>query len=313
MKMAFLVALFACTWIAHFGMACDDAYCRFTYLGCKGFNGQVNPFCEKLSATTNEYARIQTEWFFCLYNLEHSFLMGGTNVFSQAKASVLDHAMKITDKFDGAIHTGFVSLLEISILRMLQYGSGEERVLDRDSVEELLPCWLFVAMKGGETRWGGARNIMRTSVFRELILIANGLIAYAREHGEMKKHLDVSSIDAISCGTWHVQYAYKGRDAWCINASRTTGPRTCSFEHVPEICELGGCIKSDDITLTSAFTRMRQDVFEDGKILLPDTPFACKIDHNRKVFYRGHPIVWQNPASGALIRTDTIPGKQESD
>jgi len=313
MKVAFSVALLFCALIAHLGVACENDYCKFTYLGCKGFNGQGNPFYGKLAAATNEYAKSQTMWFSCLYNLEHSFLMADSNAFSQAKASVLDHAKKLTDAFDGAIHTGYVSLLEISILRMLQHEGDGGYELDCNSIKELLPYWLFAAMKKGEARWGGDRNILRTSVFRELILLAHELIAYAREHGEMPKVLALSSVDAVSFGNWHVRCAYKNDNAWCLNATRTTGSTTCRFEQVPEICELGGGVKSDEIVLTSAFTRMRKEAFTDRKVLLPGTPFACRIDHDKKVFYRGHPFVWQCPARGVLIRTNMISDAQESD
>lgn len=283
------------------GASCDSLYCRFTYLGFNGFaHREKNPFVEELrSKTKDEYLKFQVKWFARLYDLERSFFELGREEFEREKIETKEMLSEVIAAFGGTIHPGYIALLEVSILRMMQgVGEVKQKMLRMD-VEMLLHSAVIKAMKKGEAKWGVSRNIIRVCVYREMILVASDILSGEYEN-RCSSENSRKTIDSIPGGVWCLNVEKKGKE-WKIRAyqdEKSVG--VCSEIPIPEICELGGGAKLNMLCLLCSFSEMRRLAFEEGKVLFEGTSYACRIDHTRKVCCRGHPFVLEDVIKGVF-------------
>lgn len=291
-------ALLGVAGIAMSAFSCDSPYCQFEYLGGRGpiaFDAQVavdsRPDVRQKGSLT-----LQHRWFCSLYRLERAFFDNDGITFAECKRNVLALEDELLSRLDVPLHYGFAALLELSLLRMMQSADNKGEYVDAAAVVELLPPrFVDSALAGGEA-WGSPRNARRVAVFRELLIIADSIIAHKRVHGIAP--LSKEELYAVSekARSMKVLYASKGT-SWRVFLDIDEGFADRARIFVPSVCELGGSVKTFTVQVSDDFSALRERLFHGGSIGGSNPKWACHVNHAHPVVVRGHPMQWGDGVS----------------
>lgn len=293
-----LAMLLVTTWIAMSAFGCESPYCQFEYLGGRApiaFDAHA-AVGSALNARQKESLTLQHRWFCSLYRLERAFFGNDGIKFAECKRNVLELEDELLSRLEAPLHYGFAALLELSLLRMMQSSDNKGEYIDAAAVVELLPPkFVDSALAGGEA-WGAPRNARRVALFRELLIIADSIVAHKRVHGIAP--LSTEELYGVSekARNMKVLYASNGT-SWRVFLDIDEGFADRPRIFVPSVCELGGSVKTFTVQVSDDFSALRERLFHGGSIVERNPKWACHVNHARPVVVRGHPMQWGDGVS----------------
>ena len=287
------VTYFAASCFFSRAWCCENPYCRFTYLGGRSpivFDGKTNVYTN-LNDWQRKCLTLQDKWFISLYEMERAYFANDKIGFANRCKDVKLVEDDVVSFFDGRMKTGFVALMQISILRMMLSDNNDGTIVNATTIEDLMPSQIVDAVLSGVETWGAPRNAKRTVAFRDLMIVADAIISYKRKHGRPPPTIkDLYMISPIACSK-NVLYLSNGT-AWRIFLDIEGGCASSERIFVPTICELAGIVKTYTVQISDDFSSRREALFYGTPIVENNPKWSCYVDHKHPVFVRGHPLKW---------------------